>query len=143
MGILNQPISGERWVGANGRTTLNDEVVVARNCAGLGEATLFSYGAELMEGAHGHRFRQLYDAVKRKRFGYDCYAYGLLALGYVDIVADCDMKPYDYAALVPIVENAGGKITDWEGNSLTLSNPGFVLAAGDPATHRQAVEIMV
>ena len=143
MGILNQPISGERWLGANGLTTLNGSAISVRECDRIDNATLFAYGAELMEGAHGPRFRRLYNTVKRKRFGYDCYAYGLLALGYVDVIADCDMKPYDYAALVPIVENAGGKITDWEGNSLTLDNPGFVLAVGDPALHRQAIEILV
>lgn len=142
MGIIDQPISGERWFGANGGTTMNGAAISTRACPDLSNATLFAYGAELMEGEHGPRFRKLYDAVKRKRFGYDCYAYGLLALGYVDAVADCDMKPYDYAALVPIIENAGGKITDWEGNPLSLNNPGFVLAVGDPALHRQAVEIL-
>ncbi|MZR29375.1 histidinol-phosphatase [Sneathiella sp. DP05] len=142
MGIINQPISGERWVGANGRTTLNGTTINCRECSGLSDATLFAYGAELMEGEHGPGFLRLYNTVKRKRFGYDCYAYGLLALGFVDIIADCDMKPYDYCALVPIVENAGGKITDWTGSPLSLSNPGFVLAVGDPTLHDQAIEIL-
>ena len=142
MGILDQPISGERWVGANDRTTLNGAIITTRACPDLSNATLFAYGTELMEGEHGPAFCRLHDAVKRKRFGYDCYAYALLALGFVDIVADCDMKPYDYAALVPIVENAGGKITDWKGNPMTLANPGFVLAAGDLSSHHQALEIL-
>ncbi len=142
MGIIDQPISGERWVGANGRTILNGSTITTRACPDLSNATLFAYGTELMEGEHGASFRRLHRAGKRKRFGYDCYAYGLLALGFVDVVADCDMKPYDYAALVPIVENAGGKITDWTGNPLTLSNPGFVLAVVDPASHHQASEIL-
>ncbi|MAZ02092.1 MAG: histidinol-phosphatase [Sneathiella sp.] len=142
MGILNQPVSNERWVGANGTTTLNGTPISTRNCTQLSEATLFAWGAELMEGNHEQRFRNLYGAVKRKRFGYDCYAYGLLSLGFVDIIADCDMKPFDYCALVPIVENAGGRITDWSGNSLTLSNPGYVLAAGDIGLHSQAVKIL-
>ncbi|MBO0332360.1 hypothetical protein J0X12_01960 [Sneathiella sp. CAU 1612] len=140
MGILDQPVSGERWLGANGRTTLNGTTISTRDCSSLANATLFAYGAELMEGDHGPGFRKLYGAVKRKRFGYDCYAYGLLALGFVDVVADCDMKPFDYCALVPIVENAGGKMTDWTGNPLSLANPGFVLAVGDPAIYHQALE---
>ncbi|TNE36426.1 MAG: histidinol phosphate phosphatase [Alphaproteobacteria bacterium] len=142
LGILNQPISKERWVGANGQTCLNGEIVKTRSCANVADATLFAYGAELMEGDHGPAFNRLYRAAKRRRFGYDCYAYGLLSLGFVDLVADCDMKPYDYCALVPIVENAGGRMTDWSGNDLTLGNPGFALAAGDPVTHSQALEIM-
>ncbi|MEX0582572.1 MAG: histidinol-phosphatase [Sneathiella sp.] len=142
LGVLDQPISGERWVGANGLSTLNDTPISTRQCENLSDATLFAWGAELLEGSHEQRFRRLYNAIKRKRFGYDCYAYGLLALGFVDIVADCDMKPFDYCALVPIVENAGGMITDWAGNPLTLSNPGYVLAAGNPGLHQQALEIL-
>lgn len=142
MGILDQPISGERWLGANGRTTLNGSPVSTRPCARLADATLFAWGAELLEGDHGPSFRRLYGAIKRKRFGYDCYAYGLLSLGFVDIIADCDMKPFDYCALVPIVENAGGRITDWSGHPMTLANPGYVLATGDPVLHQQALEIM-
>ncbi|MCF8466148.1 MAG: histidinol-phosphatase [Sneathiella sp.] len=142
MGILDQAISGERWIGANGEATLNGTAIHTRDCSMLSEATLFAWGVELMEGDHEDNFRQLYRVIKRKRFGYDCYAYGLLALGFVDIIADCDMKPYDYCALVPIVENAGGKITDWAGQPLTLTNPGYVLATGDPELHRQAVEIL-
>ncbi|WP_373086834.1 histidinol-phosphatase [Sneathiella sp.] len=142
LGVLDQVISNERWIGANGQTTLNNAVISTRNCSSLDQATLFSWGAELMEGAHSERFKRLYGAIKRKRFGYDCYAYGLMALGFVDIIADCDMKPYDYCALVPIIENAGGKITTWSGDPLTLTNPGLVLAAGNAELHRQAVEIM-
>ncbi|WP_339712288.1 histidinol-phosphatase [uncultured Sneathiella sp.] len=142
MGILNQPISNERWVGANGTSTLNGTPISTRECAHLNRATLFAWGAELMQGSHEQRFRRLYGAVKRKRFGYDCYAYGLLSLGFVDVIADCDMKTFDYCALVPIVENAGGKMTDWSGNPLTLSNPGYALATGDIGLHSQAVKIL-
>ena len=142
LGILDQPISGERWVGANGQTALNGTPISTSECSGIANATLFAWGAELMEGEHGPHFRRLYDIVKRKRFGYDCYAYGLLALGFVDVIADCDMKPFDYCALVPIVENAGGKITDWMGQPLSLANPGYVLATATSELHRQALEIL-
>ncbi|USG61737.1 histidinol-phosphatase [Sneathiella marina] len=142
LGILDQVISGERWIGVNGKTTLNGEVVKARSCEDVSEATLFSWGAELFDSDKGDGFKRLYDQALRKRFGYDCYAYALLSTGFVDIVADCDMKPYDYCGLVPIIENAGGKITDWEGNPLTISNPGYVLAAATTELHNQIIKIL-
>lgn len=142
MGLLDQVISGERWVGANGQTSLNEKAVKTRSCEEISEATLFAWGAELFDGDRAENFRKLYEKVLRKRFGYDCYAYALLSTGFVDIVADCDMKPYDYCALVPIVENAGGIITDWNGDPLTISTPGYVLAASTRALHDQAVNIL-
>jgi len=142
LGIMDQPISKERWVGANGRSTLNDQIIHTRDCASIGEASLFAWGAELFDGDHENPFRRLHADVKRTRFGYDCYAYGLLSLGLVDIVADCDMKPYDYCALVPIVENAGGRMTDWAGASLTLNTPGLVLASGDATLHEAVLKLL-
>ncbi len=142
LGLMDQVISKERWLGVNGKTTLNSEPVSTRTCPSISEASLFAWGVELMEDVHGGSFRKLHSAVKRTRFGYDCYAYGLLSLGFVDIVADCDMKPYDYCGLVPIVQNAGGKITNWDGDALTLTTPGLVLACGDPELHEKVVKLM-
>ena len=71
--------------------------------------------------------------------GGDCYGYGLLALGQIDVIAECTMKLWDYAALVPIIEGAGGTITDWSGASLRAGSDGSVLAAGSPDLHAQAV----
>jgi inositol-phosphate phosphatase/L-galactose 1-phosphate phosphatase/histidinol-phosphatase len=69
--------------------------------------------------------------VKLARFGADCYAYGLLASGFIDLVVEADLKPYDYCALLPIIEGAGGKMSDWRGEPLTLKSDGRVIAAGD------------
>lgn len=142
LGLLDQVISGERWLGVNGSSSLNGTPISTRSCPEIAEASLFAWGAELLEDDHGAQFRRLHAAVKRTRFGYDCYAYGLLSLGFVDVVADCDMKPYDYCGLVPIVQNAGGTITDWDGQPLTLHTPGLVLACGDPALHDQIVKLL-
>jgi inositol-phosphate phosphatase / L-galactose 1-phosphate phosphatase / histidinol-phosphatase len=70
--------------------------------------------------------------VKLARFGADCYAYGLLAAGFIDLVVEADLKPYDYCALLPIIEGAGGKMSDWQGRALTLKSDGRVIASGDP-----------
>jgi myo-inositol-1(or 4)-monophosphatase len=79
------------------------------------------------------RWQQLADAVRRVSWGGDCYAYGLLALGHIDVIAEVAMKPWDWAALVPVVEGAGGRITDWSGQALRVDGDGRVLAVGDPA----------
>ena len=143
MGIVDQPISGERWVGANGETTLNGiKIETNATLTDVSEASLFSYGIELFKSSKGTEYEKLTEAVRRIRFGYDSYAFALLSHGFVDIVADADMKPFDYCALVPVVENAGGVISNWSGEPLTLTNPGFVLASGNQKLHDAALELL-
>ncbi|MDW3117808.1 MAG: inositol monophosphatase family protein [Roseovarius pacificus] len=72
----------------------------------------------------------------------DCYAYGLLASGHVDAVFEMDLQPYDYMALVPVVEGAGGVITDWQGRPLALDSDGRVIAAATRELHREMLEII-
>ena len=72
-------------------------------------------------------------------FGGDCHNYGLLAAGQLDLVMEEGLKPYDWAALVPIIQGAGGVITDWRGQPLTLTSEGQVLAAGDARIHAEAL----
>ena len=135
LGVIDQPILGERWLGAAGRaTTLNGAPVHARVCPSLDKATLFSTAPELMfAGADAEGFARLRRAVKLARAGADCYAYAQLASGFVDLVVESGLKPYDYCALVPVIEGAGGVITDWRGNALGLGSDGRVIACGDPA----------
>jgi inositol-phosphate phosphatase/L-galactose 1-phosphate phosphatase/histidinol-phosphatase len=79
---------------------------------------------------------------KLRRFAYDCYSFALLASGQIDVVVDFDLKPYDYMALAPVVQAAGGIITDWTGRPLDLSSDGTVLAAGTPALHRAVMDLL-
>ncbi|HEX7967716.1 MAG TPA: histidinol-phosphatase [Stellaceae bacterium] len=134
LGVIDQPILRERWLGAAGRaTTLNGAPVRTRPCASLGAATLFSTAPEIMfKGADAQGFAQLRGAVKLARNGADCYAYAQLASGFIDLVVEAGLKPYDYCALVPVIEGAGGVITDWQGRALDLGSDGRVIAAGDP-----------
>jgi myo-inositol-1(or 4)-monophosphatase len=92
-----------------------------------------------MFGGWMDRFNLLAAQVRRTSWGGDCYGYGLLAIGQIDIIAERDMKPWDWAALVPIVEGAGGRVTDWSGQPLTYDSAGDVLAVGDPALLEAAV----
>ena len=145
LGIIDQPILGERWLGAAGRaTTLNGSPVRTRACAALANATLFSTAPELMfGGADAAGFAALRRAVKLTRAGGDCYAYAQLASGFIDLVVEGQLKPYDYCALVPVIEGAGGIITDWQGHALDLASDGRVVAAGEPALAAKARALLV
>jgi inositol-phosphate phosphatase/L-galactose 1-phosphate phosphatase/histidinol-phosphatase len=139
LGIIDQPISRERWVGAAGRrTTFNGEAVRCRACPELAGATLFATTPDMFTGADAAAFARLSSAVKLTRFGTDCYAYGLLASGFIDLVLEASLQPYDFCAMVPIVEGAGGVATDWRGDELGLGSDGRVLVAGDRRAHEAA-----
>ena len=140
IGIIDQPIQRERWVGVTGKPTLfNGKPVQTRECAGLDHATFFSWGAECFEGDRGAALWRLAEGTALRRYSADAYAYGLLALGFVDIVAENDLKPHDYLALAPVVNGAGGRITDWEGNPIRFGTGAETVAVGDPALHAQVI----
>ena len=81
-------------------------------------------------------------AARMSRFGGDCYGYALLAAGYTDLVIESQLHPWDVAALVPVVENAGGVITDWKGEKLGAGPLYNVVAAGDARVHEEAVKLL-
>lgn len=143
LGIIDQPVTGERWLGARGRaTTLNGEPVRVRACRDISEAYLYTTAPELFEGEDLPPWRRIHGAVKEVRYGCDCYAYGLLATGCIDLVVETTLKPHDFCALIPVVAGAGGIITDWRGAPLGLSSDGRVLATGDAVVHRQAIAVL-
>ncbi|QQX91142.1 histidinol phosphate phosphatase [Gluconobacter sphaericus] len=136
LGLIDQPVTGERWLGVSGRPTIFVSerlpgTIGTRPCPTAAEAELSCTAPEIMTAEHAPRFANLQKHTRRTSWGGDCYAYGLLALGQIDVIAECTMKPWDWAALVPVVEGAGGRITDWQGNLLTLESDGTVLACGD------------
>jgi histidinol phosphatase-like enzyme (inositol monophosphatase family) len=142
LGIIDQPVTGERWIGVAGRPTEFrgpfGGAAGCRRCPTLAEAELSCTGPFLL-GPDMGRWQRLADAVRRTSWGGDCYAYGLLALGHIDVIAEATMKPWDWAALVPVIEGAGGRITDWRGAPLRPDGDGRVLAVGDPALLAPAV----
>jgi inositol-phosphate phosphatase/L-galactose 1-phosphate phosphatase/histidinol-phosphatase len=143
LGIIDQPILRERWVGiAGGATRLNGAAVHCRVCAELAAATLFATTPEMFKDRDAAAFARVSRTVKLTRFGADCYAYGLVAGGFIDLVLEAGLKPYDFCAMVPIVEGAGGVATDWGGAGLDLDSDGRVLVAGDRRTHRAALELL-
>ncbi len=143
LGIIEQPISRERWVGADGRaTTHNARPIRCRACPGIAAATVFATSPDMFPGADAAAFTRVSRAAKLTRYGADCYAYGLVALGFVDVVIEASLKPYDFSAMLPIIEGAGGIATDWQGAPLGLSSDGRVLIAGDKRTHSDALDLL-
>lgn len=141
LGVVDQPILRERWLGADGHpTTLNGKPVSVRACPGLDRAMMFTTSPDMFEGAWAARYERLLAEVQLVRHGADCYAAGLVASGHADLMVEGDMQPYDYLALVPVIEQAGGVITDWAGAPLGLESGGYMIAAGDPALHAAALD---
>jgi inositol-phosphate phosphatase / L-galactose 1-phosphate phosphatase / histidinol-phosphatase len=143
IGVIDMPALGERWLGADGRaTTFNGRAARSRGCTALAGAWLYATSPEMFRGGEAEAFQRLRARCRACVYGADCYAYGLLANGTVDIVCEASMQPYDYCALVPVITGAGGMITDWGGAPLTLASDGRVLAAGDPRLHAAAREVL-
>ena len=145
LGIIDQPISGERWVGRIGQPTLfNVKPAAARPLKELGDAVLATTSPHLFTNEEADAFMSVAKQVAEKKivFGGDCYNYGLVASGHVDVVIEAGLKLYDYAALVPVVEGAGGMMADWQGNPLDAGSDGTVIALGDPARLEDVLEAM-
>ncbi|WP_026871931.1 histidinol-phosphatase [Inquilinus limosus] len=141
VGVIEMPALGERFVGHAGHPTLaNGKPCHTRDCGGLGNAILSTTAPEMFTGVSAAVFERLAGAVKYRRYGCDCYAYALIALGCIDVVIERGLQPYDFMALVPVIEGAGGVITDWQGKPLGIDSSGDVLAAATPALHRAALE---
>ncbi len=142
LGVIDQPILRERWVGATGLpTTFNGQPARTRACRTLADATLATTGPHYFDDHQGGHFMALAAQTDHKRMimGGDCYNYGLLAAGHIDIVCEANLKLHDWAALAPIVEGAGGTLCDWNGDPLHAASDGHVLALGDPARLEDAV----
>lgn len=133
LGLIDQPISGERWVGArDAATTLNGAPIMTRPCPSLADAHLATTGPGYFSSESWTAFERARQAARDTLWGGDCYNYGLLAAGHLDLVIEDGLKLYDFAALVPIVEGAGGIMRDWNGRPLDIGSDGRVIAAGDP-----------
>ncbi len=138
LGVIDQPIQKERWIGgAHLPSTLNANPVRVRSCPKLSLATLSTTSPHLFSAEDKVKFEHVQKKVRYTVYGYDCYAYAQLASGAIDAVIETDLKPHDFCALRPVIESAGGIITDWQGRPLTFVSDGRVVAAGDKKTHEE------
>ncbi len=143
-GIMTQPFTDETYLGLPGATAYSHretEVTISTsNITELGNARLFTTTPSLFKGEMAKAYNELESKVRLQRYGCDCYAYCMLAGGHVDLVVETGLKIYDIAALIPIVRNAGGVITNFEGNE--PDDTGNIIAAATSKLHQQTVEIM-
>lgn len=150
IGLIDQPYTGERWIGAGGKTKFihgeKETVCRASGQTDLGKARIST--TDPLESAYftseeAQAFARLNNASRLARYSMDAYAYGLLALGELDIVAETALQLHDYAALRPVVEGAGGVITNWRGDPVGSDDRGEVLAAATPELHASALAVLM
>jgi histidinol phosphatase-like enzyme (inositol monophosphatase family) len=145
LGLIDQPVLKERWLGVTGRpTTLNGQPIRTRACPALGDAALATTGPHYFDQHDGEHFMALAARTDHRRMvmGGDCYNYAMLASGHLDLVCEANLKLHDWAALVPVVEGAGGTMCDWNGEPLHAASSGHVLALGDPARLEDVIEAL-
>ncbi len=143
LGVIDQPIARDRWVGAQGQVTMfNGAPARTRRCSQLGNAHIATTSPAAFPGNDLAIFERVGAAAGDILWGGDCHNYALTASGHLDAVVESGLKLYDFAALVPVVEGAGGRMTDWQGRSLDARSPGHVIAVGDPALIEQIVALL-
>lgn len=143
IGIINQPITKERWVGVKEVSARLNESIIHTGCPmALSDVILCTTSHSLLRPDIAEKFETLTKKVKCTSYGGDCYNYGLLAAGHVDVIIETGLKAHDFCALVPIVEAAGGVITDFENKALTLHSTGNVVAASSKKIHQLVIEEM-
>ena len=145
LGLMRQPFTGETFLGVGGRAHCRGPAhnlqLKTRQCVELSHAMLTTTSPSLIEDAADRaRYRDLESGVRLARYGGDCYAYCMLAEGHIDLVAETGLKMHDIVPLIPIIEGAGGIVTDWTGASAL--GGGRVLAAGDPRIHAAALRVL-
>ncbi|RBI83878.1 histidinol-phosphatase [Rhodosalinus halophilus] len=143
-GVVDQPYTGERFRGGLGLAELEGPMgrrpLSVRRGLALGQATLATTFPEIGTEAERAAFGRVAAEVQLTRYGMDCYAYAMLAAGQIDLVIEAGLAPYDIHAPMAVIEAAGGIVTDWQGGPAHAG--GRILAAADPALHRQAVALL-
>ncbi len=143
LGIVDMPATGERWIGCHGHaTTRNDEPVRVRDCQNLSAALFSTSNPDYFSASDLPALERLKAATAWTVYGGSCMAYAQIASGRIDVGIDVDFDPHDYLALVPVVEGAGGIVSDWAGDSLTLDSGDRFIAACSPQLHRQALTVL-
>lgn len=141
LGIVDHPAIGERFIGRPGLSTGNRQLLRTRACDSLDAAILSTTDPDLfLPGAERAAYDSVAARVRLKRYGYDCYAYAMVASGHLDLVIESGLQPYDVQAVIPVIENAGGVMTSWSGGP--ADQGGQVIAAGDPRVHAAALELL-
>ena len=147
LGVINMPAQQDRWLGAKGHPTRfrdrrGEQLCRTRPCPRLADATFRTISPELFAGGLEAVHERLRSTVQLALYGGDCFSYGQVASGWLDLVVEAGLGVYDYLALVPVVEGAGGLMCDWQGQRLGLQSDGRVLCVGDPALGDEVLELL-
>ncbi len=143
LGIINCPAHDERWIGLQGKkTTCNNKEVKCSGVNKLNKSYLFTSGMYFYEPILKNGIELLKEKSQYFRLGGDCYMYGMLASGLIDIVVEDTLKAHDYMALVNVVEGAGGKISDKYGEAINLKSDGSLIASSSEALHNEIIELI-
>jgi myo-inositol-1(or 4)-monophosphatase len=143
LGIVDIPALDERWCGVVGQpTTMNGQPVKTSSCTAVAQAVLTIISPDKLEGDERPAVERLGRMARVRRYSSDGYSHPLLASGYLDMVVAVGQGPFDYLSVVPVVEGAGGCITDWGGKPLGLDSDGRILVTATPALHREALRIL-
>ncbi|MGZ3411921.1 MAG: histidinol-phosphatase [Xanthobacteraceae bacterium] len=143
-GMMHQPFIGERFFSDGAvsryRGPAGDRTLSVRPCERIADAVVLTTSPLLMNEADRTRFAKVEQAVRLSRYGGDCYSYCMIAAGHIDLVIETEIKPYDIAALIPIITGAGGIVTTWEGEP--AQRGGRIIAAGDRRVHAAAMNLL-
>ncbi len=156
LGVMDQPVMGERFVATCGATLSGDEALAiqayvenqgARQSlassatTSLKDSLLCITSPDIYRGKNWPLYERLTQAVASTRYGTDCYGYAMLACGYVDLVIEPALEPYDIQALIPLIEASGGVITDWSGAA--VNSGGDIVAAATAELHQEALALIM
>jgi histidinol phosphatase-like enzyme (inositol monophosphatase family) len=143
LGVIEMPMTEERWVGCRDtRTTRNGLPVKTRARGELSAALMSTSNPDFFGEADRPVLDRMRAATRWNLYGGSCLAYARIASGRIDIGLDASLDPTDYLALVPVIEGAGGVITDWRGQALGLASGDRIVAAGDRRVHQQALALL-
>ena len=143
IGIINCPMHKERWVGVTGRkTTMNNKNVKTSDIKEIEKSYLCTSGL-YFDNKHFRRgFNEIITKTRYYRYGGDCYMYGMLSSGLIEIVIEDTLKTHDYMALIPVIEGAGGKITDKYGKDVNLKSEGSIVVSANSELHKKIIKII-
>lgn len=144
MGMMDQPFTGERFIAEPGNAIVQRhgkvEPIRSRSGVPLDRAIMMTTSPFIFPDHLKPAYQRVERSVRLARYGCDCYAYAMVAAGHIDLVVESDLKPYDVGGLIALVEQAGGKMTTWDGGA--AENGGNIVAAGSPELHAQALGML-
>ena len=143
-GVIDQPWTGERFEGGFGVAAMSgphgNAPLATRRGVGLDRATLMTTFPELPGEGEAAAFRRVAAQARLTRYGLDCYAYALVALGQVDLVIEAGLQAYDIVGPIAVIEAAGGVVTNWQGGP--AAQGGQVIAAATAELHAAALALL-